>query len=670
MKKTILSALIVLLSVVSCSDFLTENPTTSLTSATAYGTGPALEAHLNSIYDAVYVYADNSTRWLAYCSPLVHWKSASREGLDYQQCLEGSFLASQTTGKGVLLNQYSNLNTCNALLEALETSPVNEEYKIEVAAEAKFIRAFIYFHLVRLFGDVPIYRQVPKTDADFNIKRDSFKDVYAFILEDLEEACQHMRTEQEQRDVNGQTIRAHRTAAFALKAKVYAQIGSMLSSPDDQAFGTIATGEVKPDFAHIGITSAADAWEKALEAADIAIDPQNGYMLEGDFRNLYKWDMEKHPEYFSSKERILVAQYNPNGNRTNYATLYTLPPFFEGTANYSTQNSGYANLVPSRYLFQKWAETYGGDKGTEDINRNIFVNCRDPRFDASFIYYSWNQYQSSNGEDTPPPGQEYLTFTGYPHSDYIYSPQWKASPFYRKYFTPTFDVSPGHAGVYVMRLAEMYFIAAEACARTSSTGRLGDAYDYIEVIHARSRASVDEGEADVPRWTKGEHGYGEELITAIFWEKMYEMCGEGHEWFDTHRFGGKWIVKNIYYPSHDFLMLPEQNSKNANGQSYNILWWYDKGYKLPLTVENARATLLCEYPEHELIYNTALSYDDQNFFNHSKGNFMSQTGNVSGGGNNSDFDDDYDSEGFFDPIIDPTKNGNNSNFEDDYVFNW
>ena len=671
MKKTIISAIIMLLSLVSCSDFLKENPTTNLTDESAFDSELSLEAHLNSLYDAVYTYADISIRWLAYCSPLVHWKSYSREGLAYQQCLEGSFIASQTTGRGVISGQYSNIYTCNALLEGLVKSPVDEGYKKEVEAEARFIRAFCYFHLVRMFGDVPIYRKAPKTEADYNIKRDSFKDVYAFILEDLKFAEANMRLKDDQLAVNGQSIRAHRLAATALKAKVYAQIGSMLESPDDQGFGTMATGEVKPDFTHIGIASADDAWEAALEAADAVIDPQSGYALESDFRNLYRWDIAGHPEDFSSPERILVAQYTPNSDRTNYASLYTLPAFFVGTSNYKTNNSSYCNLVPSRYVFQKWAQTYGGDKGTGEMNNEIYVNCRDPRFDASFIYNIWYQYLDSDGVTPPAPGQEYVRMAGYPNNGYIHSAHWKSSPFYRKYFSPTFDVSPGHAGIYVMRLAEMYFIAAEACAWTGKNGRLGDAYDYIEVIHARARKSVDGEEADVPRWTRGQYGDGEELVSAIFWEKMFEMCGEGHEWYDTHRYGGNWIIKNIYYPIHDFLLLPEQNTENASGQSYNMLWWYQTGQRLPLTLNSARASLLCEYPEYELIYNTSLDEGDQNFFNHSKGDFFGQAGNVSGGGSNSGFGDyDEGEDGFFGKPEDPDRTGNNTKFDDSYEFNW
>jgi len=644
MKKIFITIILFSFGVVSC-DFLIENPTTSLSKTSVFDSEPALEAQLNSAYGAIYSHGGTSCRTLAYCSPLVHWKSYSREGLDYQQYLQGSFMATQTTGKGVISGQYSHLYTCNTLLDGLRTSPVDEDYKREVEAEARFIRAFIYFQLVRLFGDLPLYTSAPKNEAEYNIKRSSFKDVYELIVNDLLFAEKHMRTHERQQAINGVSIRAQKYAATALKAKVYAQIGSLLSSPDDQAFGTVATGEVKPDFTHMGITSAKQAWELALEAADKVIK-ESGYALEDDYRNLFRWDMAGHPEDFDSRERILVAQYSPNCNMTNYMTAQTLPAYFVGTSNYSTKNTSYMNLVPSRYLFQRWAATHGGEKGTGEGNKNIYVNCKDPRFDASFIYDIFYSYLTSDGQ-APEAGDGQYERTGcYPNNAYINTGHWKGSPAYRKYFTPTFDMSPGHAGIYVMRFAEMFFIAAEACAWAGTTGEYGDSYDYIEFIHDRARKSVDEGqpEAEFPKWTKGQHGYGEELITELFWEKMYEMCGEGHEWYDTHRYGAKWIVKNIYYPNHDFLLLPEQATPNPSGISYNMLWWYQRGLTLPLTIRNARATLLCEYPEYEISYNTALTDQDQNFFTHSTGDFYNVGSTGNSGGNNSNFDDDYEFE--------------------------
>ena len=103
-------------------------------------------------------------------------------------------------------------------------------------------------------------------------------------------------------------------------------------------------------------------------------------------------------------------------------------------------------------------------------------------------------------------------------------------------------------------------------------------------------------------------GTKEELVSAIFWEVIFETHGEGQEWFNSHRHGARWLVDNVYEPMHQFLLAGEQ-------KEYKSQWWYDLGFELPRTVHNAQCGLLCEYPEYELQYNQALNSDDQNVYN-------------------------------------------------------
>ena len=617
----------------SCSGFLSEHLSTGLEQEAVFENEVAVEAQLNALYNSVYDYGAIAGRTLAYCTPFAHWKSTSRSGNTYQQYLNGSLMASLSNGASIIRNHFHHIYSCNTLICGMEKSSLSEEYRTEVIAEARFLRAFNYFYLVRLFGDLPVYTSPPQEEKDYNIPRNSYKDVYALIINDLLYAQDNMRDRADQEAINGITDRANKYTATAVLAQVYAQIGAILSYPDHQAFGTVRTGEVAPDFSILGFTTAEEAWSAALDAADEVISDSD-FELESDFRNLFRWDMKNHPEDFVSKERILVAQYTPNGTGANILSQNTLPLYLVGTENYSTYSSSYSNLNPTRFVFQKWAQTYGGDKGAKADNIDIYVNCNDPRFDATYYHTSWEQYVNDSG--TQNNDGSYYRNIGYPTSGYIKSSGVNSDPHYKKYFTPTFNQSAGHAGVYVLRLPEMYFIAAEACAFAGKTGLLGDAYDYIEVLHRRARRSVDAGqsESDCPAWTKGQFGYGEDLITAIFWERIFEMGGEGHEWFDSHRYGAEWLVRNVYYPMHDFLQLPEQTN-------YNKLHWYERGNRYPLTIRSARASLFCEYPEYELNYNSALSKEDQNYFNHSQGDFFEQKENMDNNVETPDLDDDY-----------------------------
>ncbi len=288
MKKIIYICILSLL-LPSC-DLLKEEPTTRLLGGSAFDTESALEAQMFGIYGTL-PSTFFSSHWFYYyncASQLVHWKS-TRSGLLIEQALRGTLYADQNTGRGLLTSMYATINKCNILLDGLETSPVDPIYKAKIEGEAKMIRGMMYFYLVRLFGDVPLHVKQVTRDTDAYIKRTSYLKVYEQILKDLEEAFTMMAGPGEVSIANINGGRPHKYAAKAFQAQVYLQIASMLASPDDQAFGTLESGEVKPDFAFIGIDSPEEAWRLALNAADEVIG-SGAYALEADYRNVFNWD--------------------------------------------------------------------------------------------------------------------------------------------------------------------------------------------------------------------------------------------------------------------------------------------------------------------------------------------------------------------------------------------
>jgi len=82
--------------------------------------------------------------------------------------------------------------------------------------EAKFLRAYSYFRLVRAFGDVPLKLNVPKDASEFNIPRTPKEQVWAAIEQDLTDAAGGLPDSYAGADVG----RATQGAAFALHAKV------------------------------------------------------------------------------------------------------------------------------------------------------------------------------------------------------------------------------------------------------------------------------------------------------------------------------------------------------------------------------------------------------------------------------------------------------------------
>ncbi len=124
--------------------------------------------------------------------------------------------------------RFLDINLCNQVLDNVPNIEMNAALKARYLAEAKFVRAYAYFRLVRAFGDVPLRLSVPKNASEFNIPRSPKAQVYAAIEQDLIDAAAGLPASYSGPDVG----RATKGAALALHAKVamyQAKWGDVLS---------------------------------------------------------------------------------------------------------------------------------------------------------------------------------------------------------------------------------------------------------------------------------------------------------------------------------------------------------------------------------------------------------------------------------------------------------
>lgn len=97
-------------------------------------------------------------------------------------------------GEGLWSTGYNAIANINLLIEKLSAIPDNfftkTSRKAEILGEAKFLRAYTYWHLVHLFGGVPLVLQFPKSISvsDNSIPRSTKDETYAQILKDLTDA--------------------------------------------------------------------------------------------------------------------------------------------------------------------------------------------------------------------------------------------------------------------------------------------------------------------------------------------------------------------------------------------------------------------------------------------------------------------------------------------------
>lgn len=117
---------------------------------------------------------------------------------------------------GFWKGQYQNINFANQILTNVPGITMDETLKAGYLAEAKFIRAYSYFRLVRAFGDVPLRLSLPKDASEYNLPRTAKAQVWAAIETDLTDAAGVLPQAYGSADIGHAT----KGAALVLHAKV------------------------------------------------------------------------------------------------------------------------------------------------------------------------------------------------------------------------------------------------------------------------------------------------------------------------------------------------------------------------------------------------------------------------------------------------------------------
>ena len=207
---------------------------------------------------------------------------------------------------------YQVIRGANETLLELEVLEDQEAGVVEeITARARFIRAYAYYHLVRLFGDIPYLDEKTTTLEASEAQRTSAETVYEAIIADFEYAKQWLPNSRMNRALPG------KSAASAFLASVYLTRGEYQSAYDE----------------------ATDIISKAGQY-DLALEP--------DYRNIF------HAENTDfSQEPIFVIDFvgtNVNDESRDYLAAFT---GFYGQATYYP-SGGWSVMVPAQAVYDTW----------------------------------------------------------------------------------------------------------------------------------------------------------------------------------------------------------------------------------------------------------------------------------------------------------------------------
>ncbi|MBC7922211.1 MAG: RagB/SusD family nutrient uptake outer membrane protein [Ferruginibacter sp.] len=179
---------------------------------------------------------------------------------------------------------YRGIYRCNTVLDRILAVPMDEALKQRMTGEAKFLRALMYFNLVRMFGDVPlVLKEITDTNEGYTYGRAPVADVYAQITKDLSDAEALLPPAYTGVNVG----RATSGAAKALLGKVYltqqqhpAAVAKLKEVVDAENAGLYA---LLPAYADVFKTANKNGKESVF-----AVQYRKGNLGEGSgFANLY-----------------------------------------------------------------------------------------------------------------------------------------------------------------------------------------------------------------------------------------------------------------------------------------------------------------------------------------------------------------------------------------------
>ncbi|MDR3252547.1 MAG: RagB/SusD family nutrient uptake outer membrane protein [Tannerella sp.] len=194
---------------------------------------------------------------------------------------------------------YYGISNANALIDALANPATNvsDGIRRRVTGEAKFLRAFHYFQIVPLFGEVPLVIS-SDIDAGVGTTRANVNDVYAQIVTDLRSSAENLSDyrarENYSTDDQG---RVTQQAAYGMLSKVYLYWAQ---------------------------TDGATNVEAKLDSAVYFANLVTGYELEENFHA--NWDKNNRygkESLFAINYVISQESYGDGGNHLTHCAFFT-----------------------------------------------------------------------------------------------------------------------------------------------------------------------------------------------------------------------------------------------------------------------------------------------------------------------------------------------------------
>jgi starch-binding outer membrane protein, SusD/RagB family len=469
---------------VSCDDLLDEKPYTQIGTEFFYQNETDALAALTAVYAGLKV--GNGYYRQLFLSNLF---GASDQGTPnagrHGSFRRGTIESTDPNLPPVWIEIYACIRDANNVIANVpEITDIDEQLKMRIVGEARFLRALNYFNLVRCFGEVPL-RTEPVKPGEPGLPKSPIVDIYKVIIDDLTYATEHCWGFNESRNGKINNIgRVTKASAHAMLAKVYLQIASSKRTAAEGIAGNAR---------YSAFTATSQSYYQLCKEQCDKVFEQSGYKLVS---NLTEWKSIFDAKNGNNPEMLFDIQGSSIvGQGTALSNLFT-----PREAGLSGGGFGGTNAFIPAFI-------------TNNIDRN------DIRFQNSII----RQYQdltttyvlnaNSNGYIRT------ITATGAPNGTLT-------RVFTSKYIdTDATTEYTSQQNWHVIRLADVYLMRGEALAEISLNPSMANA-DFNAL---RSRVGMVNFDGSTMTMSA--------FRTALLRERAAELSVEGHRFFDITRMG-------------------------------------------------------------------------------------------------------------------------------------
>ena len=448
-----------------------------------------------------------------------------------------------TTGNSNTQNEWIHLfnaiSRCNETLAVLATvEDIDATRKVEIEAEARFLRAHYYFNLKRDFNNVP---WIDETAEDVKVSNtvdndgSTFVNIWPQIAADLDFARKNLP------DTQTELARPNKSAADAYYAKVliyranFGEYSSGYSEALTVLNDVIASGQTAAGEAYGLVDSYHDLFDCSTENSKEIVWAVQNSVNDGTPASTWAGNYNT---YYPS---IWIGSQSPSGPSLGTGWGFMNPtPYF---ADHFRTEDGLPMLDMYDNIGTRLKSDYGLAAAPSDGSADSYevgAEAVDPRLD-------WSLGRR---------GIPFLDYGDMPGASWIRN-QGHGGPYLlKKQYIMKSQVgtysAPGLAGtalnVNIIRFADVLLLAAECEARV---GSLDNARSLVNQVRERMAINTDgwvkkDDGTDAANYQIAVYPTGgasdpfqsiDSALDAVLFERALELGTEGHRFYDVVRFG-------------------------------------------------------------------------------------------------------------------------------------